>query len=244
MNELIERPLTPTEIKQRQRDHLQLLTEIDNFRDEATEHRRCAKEAATEIERLEQRERVLRRELRSGTVFEARQREFSLEYTDPGPSAHARENGHAEAEPEDDTDPPEHDKPELTTYAEYETRHYQKFAQRYPAARDFTDLMVALGQALTLEQLKSLSAKAMVKLHPSSAEFQDIAHWARVSNARADTMASAQRGEPGEGGITIPLLPPMPEALMQALGMVPKRAPKRASKKVTNGAAQKTRAPA
>jgi hypothetical protein len=122
--------------------------------------------------------------------------------------------------------PPEHDQPELTTYAEYETGHYAKFAQTYPAARDFTDLMVALGQALTLEQLKSLSAKHMVKLHPSSAEFQDIAHWARVFLARAEGAASAQRGEPGEGGITIPLLPPMPLPLQQALGIVPKKTAK------------------
>ena len=124
-----------------------------------------------------------------------------------------------------------HDKPELTTYAEYETGHYAGFAQAYPAARNLADLVLALSSVITLEQLKSLSAKQLCRWSPASAEFQDIAHWARVTKARADAMASAQRGEPGEGGITIPLLPPMPLELQRALGSATKRATKKSARK-------------
>jgi len=124
-----------------------------------------------------------------------------------------------------------HDKAELTTYAEYETGHYAQFAQMYPAARTFPDLLVSLASVLTGEQLKSLKGKGLHRLDPSSPGFQMIAHWARVEKARADSMASAQRGEPGEGGITIPLPPPMPLKLQQALGSTPKRAKKKSVRK-------------
>ncbi len=82
MNELVERPLTAIEIKQRQVDHLRLLTEIDNYQSEIDEHRRCAKDAANEVARIQSRERELRRELRSGTVWEARQKELGFETAD------------------------------------------------------------------------------------------------------------------------------------------------------------------
>jgi hypothetical protein len=125
----------------------------------------------------------------------------------------------------------ERDKPELTTYAEYETGHYAGFAQAYPAARTFPDLLVALARVLTVEQLQSLKGKGLAKLLPFKPEFQDIAHWARVAKAREDAMASAQRGEPGEGGITIPLLPPMPLELQRAMFSVTKTAKKKRARK-------------
>lgn len=76
--ELVERPLTPIEIKQRQCDHLRLLTEIDTCESEIQEHRRNAKDAATEMKRIKSRERQLRQELRDGCVFEVRDRQQKL----------------------------------------------------------------------------------------------------------------------------------------------------------------------
>jgi len=146
------------------------------------------------------------------------------------------------ATPAPEDGPPEHDKPELTTYSEFETGHYAKFAQMYPAPKTQHALGHLLWKVLSEEQAKAFKKGTLGTWHPSSADFQDIAHWARVFQARAEGAASAQRGEPGEGGITIPLLPPMPVALQQALGIVPKGAPKRVPPKkaanVPKGGAQ------
>lgn len=158
MNEpLIERTLTPIEIRQRQVDHLGVLAEIDNYRDEMAEHRRCVKESAAEIERLEQRERQLRRELRSGTVLEARQR--TLEYADT-------QRERPEPDEGDSCDPPAP----------------SKFDQLYPVARNRVDLeqdLLAMGYALD-----TAMAVALRKLHPDSGKFEAIAHWARIGRAR------------------------------------------------------------
>jgi len=133
---------------------------------------------------------------------------------------------------DDSVDPTEGGEPEqLTTYAEFETGHYAAFAQMYPAPKTQHGLGHLLYEVLSTEQAKAFKKGALGTWHPSSAEFQDIAHWARVEKARADSMSSAQRGEPGEGGITIPLPPPMPLKLQQALGSTPKRAKKKSARK-------------
>lgn len=164
MTELVQRQLTPIEIKQRQVDHLRLLTEIDNYQDEVAEHQRNAKDAKLEIERLIQRERALRDELRSGCVWEARQKK--LDFADG-----------SNDEPSEDIDPPEHEKPELTTY----DGAPDSFSAKWPAARDAEQLRADLSVALqgvgvpTLDQLRTF--------HPSTAAFQELAHWARLEVA-------------------------------------------------------------
>jgi hypothetical protein len=110
MNELVERHLTPTEIRQRQVDHLRLLTEIDNYDSEVEEHKRCVKEANTEIARLQVRERDIRKELRSGTVWEVRQQKMGFADADrepdfagaAGPAKFSKRPGCSDMETEDE----------------------------------------------------------------------------------------------------------------------------------------------
>lgn len=200
MNELVERQLTRTEIRQRQVDHLRLLTEIDNYQSEIEEHARCSKDAKTEISRLQTRERELRRELRSGTVWEARQRKLGFA------------DGSTD-DPAEDIDPPEHDKPELTD-ADDGDRNWAAFATQWPQARDHEQLRTDLSVALqgvgvpTLEQLR--------QWHPDSGLFQGAAHWARLEVAHLNAGEFPQ--------IKIPGRQPMPASLT---ALIPKPKKKR-----------------
>jgi hypothetical protein len=211
--ELIERPLTPIEIKQRQVDHLRLLTEIDNYQSEIDEHRRCAKDAANEVARIQSRERELRRELRSGTCWEAvhvEPRQKSLEFADTlleRPTVPGVDGMSDEPDPETDPPgPPEHDEPALTDQDD-------AFGQRYPMARDHLSLRMNLevvfqGPAPSTEQLA---------IYPvGSPEFDTIAHWCRMQLAEMN-----KRSHP-ELDVYLPKPPqPMPKVL-KAL-MKPKR---------------------
>jgi hypothetical protein len=204
MNELVERPLTPTEIRQRQVDHLRLLTEIDNGRDEIAEHQRCVKESRAEIERLEQRERQLRRELRSGTVFEARQKKLDLDVTVRPIEPIWPEDLRAQAEQmgidgSTDEPAPEIDPPDTAHDA------WEAFAKQWPQARDHeqlrTDLSVALQGANmpTLEQLR--------EWQPDTGLFQGAAHWARLEIAHMNASEYPD--------LWIPPRQPMPERLAE-----------------------------
>jgi hypothetical protein len=213
MQELVERQLTKIEIRQRQVDHLRLLTEIDNYQSEIEEHQRCAKDAKTEIARLQTRERELRRELRSGTVWEARQ--VKLKFVDGSTD-----------EPDEDTDPPghpdqgyslpdeeqqEHDKPALTLDEECTAW----FIERYPLANDHeklrSDLAVVLqnsGGAPTRDKMSAWTVGAPV--------FDAVAHWARIELAHMNASQFPKE--------RIPARHPMPAALALALKPKAKRA--------------------
>jgi hypothetical protein len=186
--ELIERPLTPIEIKQRQVDHLRLLTEIDNYQSEIDEHRRCAKDAANEVARLQSRERELRRELRSGTVWEAQHvepRQKSLEFADtllerptaPGIDAMSDE-------PDPETDPPERDSDGAPlpppAYPQFiaDQKLEESFRRLCPVAKDGVRLHSDLAVALQRHEGAVLPSLATVDgWHPSTVRFQEVAAW-------------------------------------------------------------------
>lgn len=231
--ELVERPLTPIEIKQRQVDHLRLLTEIDNYQSEIDEHRRCAKDAANEVARIQSRERELRRELRSGTCWETvhvEPRQKSLEFadtlverpTDPGISATSDEPDDMETEDECSArtvreEMAEHDKPELTAIEL--PSYYDRFAELYPMATSHGALRDALHSVLTDEQYARLPNGTVEAWHPSSIVFQEIAHWARVELAHANSMGRAEMVP----GLTLPVQLKMSAALEKAISE-PKKA--------------------
>lgn len=193
MNELVERHLTGTEIRQRQVDHLRLLQEIDNYNSEVDEHKRCVKEANTEIARLQVRERDIRKELRSGTVWEVRQQKMG--FSDPPhreyPERSDREireamgiDGNSD-DPDPETDPAERDAdgnplpPPAYPQSAADQELERKFEKVYPVARDAFALRADLGVVLQRHAGSLLpSAEAIRALgDPVSIAFQKVAGW-------------------------------------------------------------------
>lgn len=109
-------------------------------------------------------------------------------------------------EPDPETDPPEHDKPELPDL----------FAQMFPIARTMPDLWTELvGWALTAEHAAHLMDKPLPPV--GTPGFDKIAHWARTTHAHRDGQQRSARGEPGIGGLYIPAIPPVPPELAALL---------------------------
>lgn len=129
------------------------------------------------------------------------------------------------ADPE--TDPPGHDGPELTTYAEFETGHYAGFAQAYPAPKTRPELTGLLSTLFAPSEWGTADIVAKVKRwDPATATFQHVAHWARTRHARQDAQDRVQRGDTARSGVTIPVAA-MPAAIAKALGGTkPKRSRK------------------
>jgi hypothetical protein len=183
-----------------------LLTEIDNYQSEIDEHRRCAKDAANEVARIQSRERELRRELRSGTVWEAQHvepRQKSLEFADTlleRPTAPAeyetedecsartvREEMGIDAmsdEPDPETDPPERDAdgnplpPPAYPQFIVDQKLEESFRRLCPVAKDGVRLHSDLAVALQRHEGAVLPSLATVDgWHPSSVRFQEVAAW-------------------------------------------------------------------
>lgn len=107
-----------------------------------------------------------------------------------------------------------------------------KFDQLYPVARThpalFEDLR-ACGFALAPGQIAALNA-----LHEDSGKFEAIANWARVGRAREEWGQRGRKGEAPIAGLTVPLLPPAPEAWAEVVNAgAPVAKP---AKKATRGA--------
>lgn len=221
MNELVERHLTGTEIRQRQVDHLRLLQEIDNYNSEVDEHKRCVKEANTEIARLQVRERDIRKELRSGTVWEVRQQKMG--FADPPhreyPERSDREireamgiDGNSD-DPDPETDPPEHDKPGFLDGDD-------GFGKFFPRAKDHEELRTDLSVVLQ-NQGGAPSKQALIESvgEVGTTRFDEVAHWTRMQ------LAAMNITEYPEFQCYMPKTPPpMPRALQTALGA---KAPKK-----------------
>lgn len=126
---------------------------------------------------------------------------------------------------EDDPDAPEPDEPELTAIDL--PSHYDKFVELYPFASTHGALRDVLYSVLTAEQYARLPNGTVEAWHPSSVVFQEIAHWARVELAHANSVG---RGE-HIAGLTLPAQLKMPAALEKAIAEPKKvrkpRAPKR-----------------
>lgn len=126
---------------------------------------------------------------------------------------------------EDDPDAPEPDEPELTAIDL--PSHYDKFVELYPFALTHGALRDVLHSILTAEQYTRLPHGTVEAWHPSSVVFQEIAHWARVELAHANSVG---RGE-HIAGLTLPAQLKMPAAIEKAITEPKKvrkpRAPKR-----------------
>lgn len=217
MNELVERQLFPSEIRQRQVDHLRLLNEIDNSQSEIEEHQRCVKESRAEIERLQARERELRRELRSGTVWETRQQKMPFQ----GVAATVIDHGISATtdDPDPETDPTEHDKPELLDIDDAFGKFFGRATDHEQLHADLACVLQNKGGAPSKEALiEAIGAVA-------STCFDEAAHWTRMQ------LAEMNRSEYPEFEVYLPKTPqPMPRALQAALkASKPKkpRAPRR-----------------
>lgn len=164
MNELVERQLTAIEIRQRQVDHLRLLNEIDNYDSEVEENKRCIREAQTEKARLMVREREIRRELRSGTVWEARQVKMTFI------------NGSTD-EPAPDIGPPAPPKDD-----------WDRFVEHWPVAREHAPLHGDL--SVVLQGVNVPTIDQVREWHPDSGIFQGIAHWVRLELAHMNAKSN------------------------------------------------------
>jgi hypothetical protein len=111
-------------------------------------------------------------------------------------------------EPDPETDPPP---PDLLDV-------------HYPIPRTTAALRNAFEHALTPEQMTALDEKRVESWHPDSGIFHAVSRWARVMWARADAPGRAPRA-----GLCIPIPPPLPEALKQALGLPNKMPRKKAA---------------
>lgn len=93
---------------------------------------------------------------------------------------------------------------------------YARFEEMYPAATDYPSLYEALKSALSDEQWRSL--RRFDQWQPASDTFRSVANWARIEKAHADAGAR----EP-IAGLTLPRREPMPETLVDLLGVKAKQ---------------------
>lgn len=211
--ELVERPLTPIEIKQRQVDHLRLLTEIDNYQSEIDEHRRCAKDAANEVARIQSREMELRRELRSGTCWETvhvEPRQKSLEFADTlverptDTESHACNPGISATtdEPDPETDPPG---PAQVFGTEFDVEAELDDEDPLPQRHGEGSLLdaIELRHLVTCVRPKEFwpTVATVESWHPDVRA--DVQRWCRNEHVRASPIA----------GLPIPHASPMPNVL-------------------------------
>lgn len=104
--------------------------------------------------------------------------------------------------------------------------HYQMFDMNYPKANTYDTLVPALREALTQAEFALLDLDVVHGWHPSSGQFDAVAHWARVENAHK----SHAHRKPTPG-ITLPARLPMPGPLAQALAGTPAEKKRRTTRK-------------
>jgi len=97
------------------------------------------------------------------------------------------------------------------------------FGKMYPMASTAAQLRDQLHRVLPAEQYGKLPNGTVEAWPPASVPFQYVAHWARIECAHRDGETQRQRGEPGVPGLTVPRQTPMPEPLVQLLGMPPQK---------------------
>jgi hypothetical protein len=184
---MIERELTPSEIEERNKLNLDLQGKRDDNLAEINEKRRQIRMLNVSNKRLELRSAEIRREIRTGKVFESRQGVLALEL--------------APAEPVD----------------------RNSFAGRYPLARDAVQLQGQL--AVVLQGVLTPSIAKLERWQPSTAGFQELAHWARVELAYMNLTEHP--------ALQIPSRMPMPKHLAALRGEIARAVKdfKKASKK-------------
>lgn len=232
-----ERTLTPPEKDERTQVLLALLDEQDEIRrrvrasrDELREWRVEARKLATQIDEV-------RQEIRTGIVTESAQP--SLPHMDPpkhrvdvvAPTLADLETVEMETEdecsartvreemgidgssdePDEATDPP---------------NPYAMFAVNYPKPTSHIELRSQLQAALTPAEWEKLDPNVVLGWHPSSGQFDAVAHWARVENAHKSH--ATRKPTPG---ITLPARFELPGPLQRALATSQPKKPAKAAKK-------------
>jgi hypothetical protein len=109
-------------------------------------------------------------------------------------------------EPDPETDPPS---PEV--------ERYRMFDMNYPKPDTTLWLMNYLEEVLSPDDRRDLDWQIVQSWHPSSGQFDAVAHWARVENAH-----KTAGGRPPTPGMTIPASFPKPKPLFEALSKQPK----------------------
>lgn len=220
LDDTYERALEPWEIEERKNKALELMEEQDGLGSTVEQHKRQIRTLKLRQSTVESRIRLLRHEVRSGKTLVDRQAE--LPYADtlverPKDSLIARDvlagvyggiDGMSD-EPDADTDPPEHDKPELTDSDDL-------LGKLYPMARTMPDLWTELvGWTLTTEQADILISKQLPVA--GTPGFDAVAQWSRLSKAHKIGQERAQAGKGGIHGLYIPAVPPMPKEIAALL---------------------------
>lgn len=210
----IEVKLTEGQIYERRLKLENELDEQDKLTGAVSEKKREIKDTNLSIERVTDRVRQLRREIRLGFVVEAREAQLRLpdtfetadtireRPTQPGVGGiDAGDDGYS-PDPDTDPKPPPRD----------------VFAELYPMARSHGALRDYLFEVLTDEQYTKLPDGTVEGWDVHNGIFDAIAHWARVGIARKDASERAKRGDATVDGLYVPTLPPMPPALAALLG--------------------------
>jgi hypothetical protein len=237
-----ERSLTPPEVDERTQVLLALLDEQDEIRrrvrasrDELREWRVEARKLATQIDEV-------RQEIRTGIVTEPAQ--MKLPHTEPVHVTYptdtederlVRETMALEMETEDECSARtvreemgmgidgSSDEPDEATDP---PNPYAMFAVNYPKPTSHIELRSQLQAALTPAEWEKLDTNVVLGWHPSSGQFDAVAHWARVENAHK--VHATRKPTPG---ITLPARFELPGPLQRALATSQPKKPAKAAKK-------------
>jgi hypothetical protein len=233
-----ERTLTPPEKDERTQVLLALLDERDTIRLRVRASRDELRQWRVEARNLEAQIDDVRSEIRTGIVTEPAQ--MTLPNTEPVIQGRASDllrelrlddNDGMETEdecsartvreemgidgssdePDEATDPP---------------NPYAMFAVNYPKPTSHIELRSQLEAALTPAEWEKLDPNVVLGWHPSSGQFDAVAHWARVENAHKSH--ATRKPTPG---ITLPARFEFPGPLQRALATSQPKKPAKAAKK-------------
>lgn len=193
----IEKHLSEVEVHERRLQLESELDEQDRLSGDIAEFKRAIKNRTTDIERVTDRVRNLRTEIRERRTW----------VRAPEPQQHLgfERDETAENKPNGDVSRTGHD----------------LFKERYPLALDAEMLLWMLRSVLAPEQQTAAVLAAVNGWHPDSGIFHGVAHWARIELAHADSQLRAEAGEPGIPGLLIPKREEMPEPLRELINNKP-----------------------
>lgn len=191
----IEKHLSEAEVYERRILLERELDEQDRLSSDIAEFKRAIKNTGTAIERVTDKVRNLRTEIRERrTWVRAPEPQQNLGFADEKP---------AENKPDRDVS----------------RNGYQLFDELYPIPRTTTELCLLL--AVVLGTARYPGNDAIAAWHPDSGIFHGVAHWARKERANDDAEARAKIGEPGIAGLIVPARSEMPDPLHELLNGKP-----------------------
>lgn len=185
----IEKHLSEAEVHERRLQLESELDEQDRLSAKIADHKWTIKETSTAIERVTDRVRELRKQIRERRQWlKAPGPQQNLAFADEKP---------AENKPDRDVS----------------RNGYQLFDERYPLARTTGALRDELFEVLSDEQYSKLTDGTVEAWHPDSGIFDGIAQWARIERAHIDAKGASQFAD----GMIVPARTEMPEPLRSLL---------------------------